>query len=220
MTERFSPRALLLDMDGLMVDSEPLWFEVERAFVRSRGDFEWTRELWRVCIGSGTRFTLTTMREAFGFDVDFVRDFEQIHDLFVARVQELAVKPGCLELVTAARGKLKLAVASSSPKNLVEAVLERFEIASLFDAVVTGSDVERPKPAPDIFLRAAERLGVAPADCLVLEDSFAGATAARAAGMPVIVVPDGDPTGRKFETVASAIEHDLHAALARITIVT
>ncbi|HVY45458.1 MAG TPA: HAD family phosphatase [Minicystis sp.] len=214
----FSPRALLLDMDGLMVDSEPLWFEVERAFVRSRGPFEWTREQWRQCIGCGTRFTLTTMSEAFGFEVDFVRDFDAIHDLFVARVAELELMPGCRELVVELHGKIPMAVASSSPRKLVEAVVDRFEMRPRFDAIVTGSDVERPKPAPDIFLRAADKLGVAAKDCLVLEDSVAGARAARAAGMHVICVPEGDPAGRGFDEVASAIEKDLFAARKRMVI--
>jgi len=73
LIETFSPHALILDMDGLMVDSEPLWFRVERDFVAERGG-EWTHALWERCIGRGTPFTLRVMGEVFGFPVDVARD--------------------------------------------------------------------------------------------------------------------------------------------------
>jgi sugar-phosphatase len=207
--------ALVLDMDGLMVDSEPLWFQVERDFARARGA-EWTPELWAGCIGQGMAYTLRVMHEAFGFAIDPDRDTAEIVGSFVARVGELALKPGCAELVAAAReAGVPLAVASSSARRLVEATLARFGLRDRFDAVVTGDCVARPKPAPDIFLEAAARLGVAPAACVVLEDSLAGVRAARAAGMRVIAVPEHAP--ERFAALADApdaIVADLHAARA------
>src|SRR5262245_39818714 len=177
-------------MDGLMVDSEPVWFEVERAFVRARSGGEWTADHWRACIGRGTPHTLRTMRDAFGIEIDLERDAQAIFDLLVERVGDIRPKPGLFDLLDAARGRLPLAVGSSSPARVVTAVLEALAIAPRFQAVVTGDDVARTKPAPDIFLRAAERLGVAPRSCVALEDSLAGATAAHAAGMTVIAVPE------------------------------
>ena len=210
---RFAPRALILDMDGLMVDSEPLWFRVERDFAAARGG-AWTEELAAPCIGRGMRNTLSSMREEFVFDLDHERDAAEIIDRFIVRVPELELKRGCAALLDAARGNALLAVASSSPARLIDAVLARFGIAPRFDAVVSGEAVAHPKPAPDIFLRASAELGEAPARCAVLEDSLAGATAGRAAGMFVIAVPEGQWEGRGFEAVADVVATDLFEARA------
>jgi mannitol-1-/sugar-/sorbitol-6-/2-deoxyglucose-6-phosphatase len=197
-------------MDGLMVDSEPLWFDVQGAFVRSRGG-EWTSELARRCVGGGLVNALRIMGEAFAFTPDVARDGRAMTDAFVARVRELALKPGCRELVDAARARaIPCAVASSSTGQLVGATLERFGLHDRFQAVVTGDSVTRAKPAPDIFLLAATRLGVPAADCVVLEDSMLGVQAARSAGMGVIAVPEGDPA--RFAGQADAVVGDLHAA--------
>ena len=206
----FSPAALVLDMDGLMVDSEPLWFEVERAFAADRGG-EWTLALAHVAVGQGLATTLRMMHEAFGFPVDLARDTAAIQDAFVDRVGSLALKPGCIELLDAAAG-VPLSVASSSPMRLIRAVLQRFAITSRFQVIVSGESVAQPKPAPDIFLRTAKELGVDPVRCAVLEDSFAGATAGHAAGMFVVAVPEGPPEGRGFEAVSSVIVKDLFEA--------
>jgi HAD superfamily hydrolase (TIGR01509 family) len=100
-------------------------------------------------------------------------------------------------------------LASSSARRLVEATLDRFGVREHFDAVVTGDCVAHPKPAPDIFLEAGRRLGVAPPSCVVLEDSESGVRAARAAGMQVIAVPESHPEA--FEALADAVVPDLHA---------
>jgi sugar-phosphatase len=215
-TERFAPRALVLDMDGLMVDSEPLWFQVERDFAAARGA-AWTHALALTCTGRGTPYTLGVMGERFGFAVDVARDTEEMTDRFLGRLADLTLKPGCRELLDAAEG-MPLAVASSSPLRLIQGVLARFGLVARFRAVVSGQEVERPKPAPDIFLRAAALLGAAPADCAVFEDSLAGATAGQAAGMFVIAVPEGSWDGRGFEAVADRIVPDLFAARAAIAL--
>src|SRR5256885_5879400 len=94
--QSFAPSALVLDMDGLMVDSEPLWFEVERDFARARGG-EWTESLAHACIGKGLANTIRTMREVMGLDVEVDRDVEVLADLFLARASTLALQPGCRE---------------------------------------------------------------------------------------------------------------------------
>jgi sugar-phosphatase len=202
--------ALLLDMDGLMVDSEPLWFLVERDFARARGG-DWTEALAHSCIGTGIAHTLRTMQQQFGFAVDLERDAEAIVSSFIGRVDELALKPGCAELLAEAGARsVPCAVASSSARPLVEATLARFGLGDRFAAVVTGSCVARPKPAPDIFLEAARRLGAAPEACVVLEDSVAGVMAARAAGMRAIAVPERD--AERFAGLADAVVSNLHEA--------
>lgn len=210
-------RALLFDMDGLMVDSEPLWFDVEREFARARGG-DWTEELGTACIGQGMVNTLRVMHESFGFPVDVERDASVIVELFVSRVAELALKPGFEALLSEARSRgVPTALASSSARRLVEATLARFGVRERFDAVVTGDCVAHPKPAPDIFLEAARRLGVPPEECVVLEDSLAGVRAARAAGMRVIAVPEGSPSA-EMTAQADAVVVDLHAAHALLSL--
>lgn len=206
----FAPAAVVLDMDGLMVDSEPLWFEVERAFAADRGGV-WTLAHGLAATGRGLPTTLAMMHEAFGLPLDIERDTAVIQGAFIDRVGELALKPGCLELLSAAAA-LPLAVASSSPLRLIRAVLDRFALTDRFQVIVSGESVAHPKPAPDIFLRTAALLGVDPARCAVLEDSLAGVTAGHAAGMFVIAVPEGPPEGRGFEAVASVIVRDLFEA--------
>lgn len=215
--EKFSPHALVLDMDGLMVDSEPLWFQVERAFAAERGG-DWTHAHAARCVGRGTAYTLRVMSETFGFTVSVAQDTAEIFDAFVRRVGDLSLKPGCRELLDEAGGRLPLAVASSSPRRLIEAVLGRFDLGARFAAVVSGEEVPHPKPAPDIFKRTAASLGVPATQCAVFEDSLAGATAGRAAGMFVVAVPEGSWEGRGFEAVADRIVPDLFAARAAVVL--
>lgn len=206
-------RAFLFDMDGLLVDSEPLWWEVERIFARSRG-VVWSDEDARACVGRGLAATLGVMRDAHGIQVDLVADVSALVDLFIARVGGLELKPGAAALLTAARGCVSLGLASSSPERLIDAVLSHFALTEFFGAIVSGESVAHPKPAPDIFLHTAARLGVAPPDCVVLEDSLAGATAGRAAGMKVIVVPDGSVRDPRFDGVADVVVPSLAHAQA------
>lgn len=211
-------RALILDMDGLMVDSEPLWFEVEREFARRRsgGAAEWTRELWREFIGRGLARTVEAMQDRLGVEVDVEEGKREIVDLFIARVGELALKPGCLDLLDAARAaRVPVALASSSDRRLVLAVLRRFGIEGRFAAVVTGDDVASPKPAPDIFLKAGAALNVEAGSCVVLEDSPAGVEAAKAARMAVIAVPDTSSHGGPRPD-GDLVSPDLHVALANL----
>ena len=200
-----------------MVDSEPLWFQVERDFAAARGG-EWTHEMALACIGRGTPFLLRVMSETFGFTVDVAEDTSTIMNAFIRRVGELALKPGCAELLDEVAGKLPLAVASSSPRRLIEAVLDRFDLRQRFAAVVSGEEVLRPKPAPDIFVRAAAELGVPAQACALFEDSLAGVSAGHAAGMFVVAVPEGPWQGRGFEAVADRIVPDLFAARATLAL--
>ena len=209
--------ALLFDMDGLMVDSEPLWFEVERAFARARGG-DFTPELARACVGRGLANTLEVMHRTFDFPVDPARAAADIHARFVARVGELQLKPGFLELFEEAGARsVPRALASSSSRGIVVATLDRFGLRPRFEAVVTGDDVPHPKPAPDIFLEAARRLQAEPAGCVVLEDSPSGARAARAAGMAVIAVPEVHRG--VFDAPADAVVTDLYAARTLLSFV-
>jgi HAD superfamily hydrolase (TIGR01509 family) len=217
MPPSFSPRALIFDMDGLLVDSEPLWHRVEREFAKDRGG-DFTEAMALQCTGQGIGNTILFMGERLGFSVDVERDIVEIVDRFIAHVDGLVLKPGAQEFLDEARGKTRMALASSSPRRLIDAVLGRFVLRDYFEVAVSGQEVARAKPWPDVFLRAAELVGEEPGRCLALEDSLNGAKAARAARMTVIAVPEGDFGGRGFEEVADVVVRDLFEARALVNL--
>ncbi len=193
-----------------MVDSEPLWWSVERTLAEGHG-LVWTDEMAELCIGTGLPNTITTMQELLGLELGVDEGVGWLVQAFVSRVGELELMAGCRELLDAASGAgLPLALASSSTQRLIDVVLSHFGLTERFDAIVSGDAVPAAKPAPDIFLLAAKLLALAPERCVVLEDSLAGVTAARAGAIPVIAVPEREPAA--FERLTDYIVTDLHQA--------
>jgi len=202
--------ALIFDMDGLMVDSEPVWWRVEQTFAADQG-IEWSEERARSCVGKGLEHVISTMRDQLGLTIGVEDGVRLLQREFVARQSEIRLKPGCKEIVGAARARgMSLAVASSSPTHLIHAVLDQVTMRHSFDILVSGVDVPQPKPAPDIFLRTAARLGIPPQQCIVLEDSVAGVRAAVAAKMRVIAVPEDEP--QRFAPLTPHVVNNLHDA--------
>ncbi len=208
-------RALLFDMDGLLIDSEPLWHEAE---IHGFG-------LAGLCL------TPEQCLETTGLRVDEVVQFrfaqrpwatpsqDAVAVAIVERVVELVhakgvLKPGVAEVLEAARGSgLRTALASSSPYVIIDAVLDRFGLRSAFEVVHSAEEEARGKPEPDVYLTAARKLGVDPGLCVALEDSPNGVVAAKAAGMKCIAVPElvlrNDPRlARADAVVASLAEVD------------
>jgi HAD superfamily hydrolase (TIGR01509 family) len=211
---RFTPQAILFDMDGLLVDSEPVWGRAEQALMQSWGA-PWTEADMHACRGTGIPETARRMAERAGRPFDPERDPTALVEAFLALVPTIEAKPGAVELVDAARDAgLRLAVASSSPRRVVNRVLAERGLWSRFEVIVTGDDVVRKKPDPAIFLLAAERCEALPTRCLVLEDSMPGVIAAVRASIPVIAVPEVDAA--TFEGVADAVVSDLAEARSLI----
>ena len=211
---RFEPDAILFDLDGLLVDSEPTWADAELVLARAWGA-PWTEADALATRGTGIPETARRMAERAGRPFDPVADTEALVETFLRLAARVREKLGARALVEAAREVgVRVAVASSSPRRIVSAVLEAQGMAGLFEAIVTGDDVARKKPDPAIFLLAAERVEVAPADCLVLEDSLPGVHGAKNAGIAVIAVPEVD--GGAFEGVADAVVADLVQARSLI----
>jgi len=180
-------RSVIFDMDGVISDSEPLHHEAERRLLAPFG-VHLSRAQLESYTGMGLSAMLERFRSEFGLDVPAAtlaaRHHQALDDLFRERVEPI---PHALDLIrNFHRSGLMLAVGSSSAMRLIQRVLEKFEIASYFNAVVSGQDVPNGKPHPDIFREAARRLGVGPGDCVVIEDSRNGVTAAVAAGMACI----------------------------------
>jgi HAD superfamily hydrolase (TIGR01509 family) len=131
--------------------------------------------------------------------------------------EQVEPMPGARELIAALHERgYPLAIASSSPLWQIEAVVERLNLRGMLAAVASGEEVPHGKPAPDVYLLAAERLGVPPARCLALEDSGPGTIAAKAAGMCVIAVPSAETAGHSFEH-ADLVLPSLVGALPEVT---
>lgn len=183
-------RAVVFDMDGLLLDTETLWHEAEvELFTRHGSSFSWEDKM--AVIGTSFDQTAHYFGERLGASPEggaaLVRE---MLDIMHARLQrQVEGRPGAVELVERLRGRIPLAVASNSPRMLVDTALATARLTGVFDAVVTSDDVVHGKPAPDIYLLACERVGVRPEDALALEDSPSGIAAAKAAGLACIGVP-------------------------------
>jgi len=184
--------AVLFDLDGLMIDSEPVYARAWKQAAQELGG-EIDQALERRLRGRNNRDCEAELLGQFGPGFPLGRFHARWQQLWLADVARngMPTKPGLRELLeNLERRSLKKAVATSTDRTWAERSLEAARIAGRFDLVVTGDEIERGKPAPDIFLEAARGLGVDPGECLVLEDTNVGVQAARAAGALAIMVPD------------------------------
>lgn len=186
----FLPDAVIFDMDGLMIDSERVsvacWSEAAGEL-----GLRIPEAFWLGLVGLGDRDCERLLRaHVDGEQMSAL--YARCHDLYEARTQAgLPLRPGIVELLELLkRHDIPRAVATSTREPRASRKLGACGLLGYFGAVVTSSDVSHPKPAPDIYLLAAAKLGKTPARCLALEDSPAGTRAALAAGMTVIQVPD------------------------------
>jgi HAD superfamily hydrolase (TIGR01509 family) len=175
---------VIFDMDGVLVDSEPFIAEAAARMFAEKGVAVRPEE-FRPFIGTGEDRFLGGVAEARGVVLDLPRDKIRTYKIYLELIRGcLQPLPGVREFIGRCRSRgLKLAVASSADRIKVEGNLRELGLPpDSFDAVVVGEDIIRKKPAPDIFLAAARRLGVVPSVCLVIEDAVSGVVAARSAG--------------------------------------
>lgn len=187
----FAPDAVLFDMDGLMIESERALLQCWREASRGLGLEQLDDALWLSFVGLSDRVCADLLRERLD-EAQVQALLQETQDRYDRHVEAgLPLKAGVLELLAElGRRNIPRAVVTSTRRERALQKLERCGLLPHFDTVVTGSDVANPKPAPDIYLLAAERLRVSPARCVVLEDSVPGVRAALAAGMTPIQVPD------------------------------
>jgi HAD superfamily hydrolase (TIGR01509 family) len=183
--------AIIFDLDGMLADSEPWWSQIDAKLLAEYG-VTYRGEHHRNVVGVSYRLAVEFYKKAFGLSVpteEMMRRRGEIATEFFANRVGLfpKVEEVLQELL---RMKLHLAVATSSVGASARPFLDRHQLTGFFEVIVTGEEVERGKPAPDIYLRAADKLGL-PADaCLVVEDALPGVAAAKAANMRVAAIPD------------------------------
>ena len=186
----FTPAAVIFDMDGLMLDSERAIIACLAEAARERGH-DLPELLWLSMVGHSEAVCRHLLDEAVG-EAERERILRRSHVLYDAVVAAgMPHRPGIIEMLDFLQVQgIPRAVATSTRRPLALKKLEAAGLLTRFDAICTSSDVEHPKPAPDIYLLAARSLGIEPSRCLVLEDSPTGGRAALAAGMYPIQIPD------------------------------
>jgi HAD superfamily hydrolase (TIGR01509 family) len=192
MAGRGGTEAVVFDVDGVLIDSEPVWERVRRALVTEHGG-QWPDDAQHRLMGMSTGEWSAYMSAGFGLRLAP----EQVAELVTAAMaaqyeRHLPLLPGAADAVRALAVRWPLAVASSAPKSLIEVVLDASGLRPAFAAAVSSEEVPRGKPAPDVYLEAAARLGVPAAACAAVEDSSNGLRSAAGAGMAVIAVPRPD----------------------------
>jgi HAD superfamily hydrolase (TIGR01509 family) len=211
----FVPQAVIFDMDGLMLDSERAIIDCLAEAARDCGHHDLSEVLWLSMVGHSEAVCRHLLDEAIG-QAQRERVLQRSHLLYHARVAAgVPHRPGIIELLDVLETRaIPRAVATSTKRPLALRKLEASGLLPRFHAICTSSDVEYPKPAPDVYLLAASSLGIDPAHCLVLEDSPTGVRAALAAGMHPIQIPDLLEPDDAVRALGHTILPSLHEARA------
>ena len=208
-----SIKAILFDMDGTLLDTERLFID-EWVKADGRESPELMEALYAI-IGVTREQAEAIIYQKLGTDYPYEHCRAYVDEAFRRAREEgtLPLKAGAREILESLwQQGYKLALASSTMREMVVAEMQAVGLYDFFDAIITGDDAPRGKPAPDIFLNAAKALDTDPAACLVIEDSYNGIRAAHAAGMRAVMVPDIKPPTAEMESLAERICRDLEEA--------
>ncbi len=181
--------AAIFDMDGVLVDTEPIYMEIDRRLF-SRLGLKVSDEQVSKFVGLGIHGVWQWIKDHFDLpqtleELVAMAEEEQVREMAAAAT--LVPMPGVMALIQALRARqVRLGVATGSPRKVAEVILGRAGFLHQFEVIISGSDVSRGKPDPEIFLETSGKLGVSPAACVVIEDSPHGVAAAIAAGMTVV----------------------------------
>ena len=182
-------KAVAFDMDGLIFDTEDTYFKAATALLEKRGKV-YTQELDRAVMGRPPRFCFELFKETFGFPETWQELQTESENLFLEFIDDgYSTMPGFYELIEhLERRNIPKGICTSSSLRVVSEVLRRKDLVKRFSFVLTAEDVTHGKPAPEVYLKAAERFGIAPSEMLALEDSPAGCQAASSAGAYAVVI--------------------------------
>ena len=185
-------KAVIFDMDGVIFDTEKVYLDIWIEVFEKYG-YKMTKELYVNVMGTGRKNVIKTFLENFGDDLPIEKMYEEKDNqlFYIIENQGIPLKEGVKELFSMLKEKnYKIALATSAKRERVEKQIKDKWLKESFDAIVCGDDVEKGKPSPDIFLKAAKKIDVEPENCFVVEDSPAGIKAAFSGGMKGIHVED------------------------------
>ncbi|MFF3867434.1 HAD family hydrolase [Micromonospora sp. NPDC001898] len=205
--------AVVFDLDGVIVDSEPVWEEVRRAYVATHGG-SWQPDTQRRLMGMSTGEWARYLSGELGVDRTAEQVAAEVVDEMTRRYAErVPVIDGAGQVVRRLAARWPLGLASSSPTRLIAAALAATGLTDAFGATLSTEETAHGKPAPDVYLAVAGRLGVDPSRCVAVEDSSNGVRSAAAAGMRVVAVPHGayplDPDAERLAAVVLPTVGDL-----------
>jgi HAD superfamily hydrolase (TIGR01509 family) len=184
--------AVVFDLDGVLLDSEAAWVGVKKEFTEETGG-HWKEEAQWDMLGMSSIEWSRYMHDELGVPLPPEQISSEVADRLAQQYRErLPLLPGAVEAVRSLARHWPLGLATSSNRNVIDLVLEKAGLADAFAATVSSEEVERGKPAPDVYLQTARRLSVEPAECVAVEDSTNGIRSAHAAEMAVIAVPNRD----------------------------
>jgi HAD superfamily hydrolase (TIGR01509 family) len=209
------PAAVVFDLDGVLIESEQVWDAAREELARERGA-TWDERATTDMMGMSSKEWSSYMHERLGVPITPAEINDDVVRRVAAAYQEhLPILPHAIETVQELARRWRLGVASSSNRPIIELVLDRMGVRNCFDAVVSSEEVERGKPAPDVYIAAARQLGVEPGDCVAVEDSTNGIKAAVAAGMRTIAVPNRElpPADDVLKSAAVVV-----SSLAEVTV--
>ena len=182
--------AVVFDLDGVILASEEVWDDVREAYVRERGG-RYDGEIQRAMMGmSSTEWSRYLHETAAVPDEPEEINREVVRRMLASYREHLPLIDGATDAVRRLAANYPLGLASSSNREIIDSVLDLAGLAAYFEATVSSEEVAHGKPAPDVYLEAARRLGVDPTSCAAIEDSHGGIRSAKAAGMRVIAIPN------------------------------
>jgi beta-phosphoglucomutase-like phosphatase (HAD superfamily) len=186
-SKHFEPKGIVFDCDGTLADTMPLHWKVWKA-ITERHNLKLTEDRFYALGGVPSRDILKMLSEEQNVKVDHLAVALEKEEEFLTTLPHVAPIEIIVDVARANHGKIPMAVASGGNRNVIPIILKHLKINHLFDAVVTSEDVVNQKPAPDIFLEAARRIGVPPQFCRAYEDTDIGLQAIRSAGMDAVDV--------------------------------
>lgn len=181
--------AVIFDMDGVLVDSEAYWYQSRIEFAEKRGK-AWSMDDQHAAMGRSTVEWAQVMKDRLMLEMSLDDVIDEVRGGVIARIEtRLPLLPGAIEAIHKAAVAYPAALASGSPTLVIDTVMKLTGLNNVFRTIVYGDDMKRGKPAPDIYLEAAKRLGISPENCVGIEDSVNGLKSLKAAGMYAIAVP-------------------------------
>lgn len=204
-------KAVIFDMDGLMIDSERVTYEGYAISLEKRG-YPDSIEFYKKTLGTTISTACQMYQDYYGKDIPFYEILDEVHQYIEEDFQTngVPIKKGLIELLTYLKEhQYQIVVATSSERERVDRIFKQADLAKYFDEYVCGDEVTHGKPNPEVFLKACQKISIDPSDAIVLEDSEAGIQAAYSANIPVICIPDMKYPEKQYEKMTYKVLHSL-----------